>query len=234
MTGYVFSRLLMPYGFLPDRYIVYPMVVMIPITLACALEGFCSLLPLHKYQVARHILHIFILSLPVVLLGASGVGKFHGETTIGTDIHKLFINKELVKVLQNLPDTTVIAGWPDDTMDDIAYNIHHRVYLHYETHQAWHTGYVDKMRQRMVLLIQIFFDPDMSSIDRLRADGVTHVLIPISRYNKNKPLYYFEPFSSYIRSRGNDWDKKSAAILKLPKSQILYEDDSWRLVKLAP
>jgi hypothetical protein len=227
--SYVLSLMALPYGFLPDRYLLYPMTVLIPAALACALGGICLELSSRNYAILRAL----ILVLPVLLFGATGVNMFQGRAMVNADIHTLRLDEHVQHALQKLPDTAIIAGWPDGKMDNIAFALR-RVYLHYETHQALHTLYTLEMRRRMYILINALFDSNVENIDKLRMDGVTHVLIPLSLYKKPTPPRYFQPFSNYMQEHWKDWQKKPAAILDIKGEQVLYEDEAWRLVRLLP
>lgn len=234
LAGYVLSSLLIPYVFLPDRYIMYSWQIFVPAFLACALEGIYCALARHIRRLLHAPLHAVILMLPVALLGGDGVRDVSGHAMLSADIHELRVDDNLKLALEKLPESAVIAGWPDETLDNVAYFTRRRVYLHYKTHQAFHTGYALEMRRRMNLLMEALFGTDPQNLNRLREDGVTHVLIRLPLYNRSFPPTYFEPFNSYLKEHWPVWQQTTPALLQLPESQTLYQDNAWRLIRLTP
>ncbi len=63
-------------------------------------------------------------------------------------------------------------------------------FITYETHQALHAGYLDRMRERMDALIAAYFATTPEPLLRLRDEfGVTHMLVDPSHFYRTVPTY---------------------------------------------
>jgi hypothetical protein len=197
------ALLLAPYLYLPGRYVFYPLPILIVIGMPVAVG---ALPALFRRLAARSWLPplatLAMTAVCLVLLGGRG-----GERTgLHTDHRQ---DSQVFEFLGRLPDARLVAGWPgaDKIVDSVPYLARRPAFLTYETHQAFHRGYLDEMRRRMRALIDAVFAIDPSPLVHLRDHwGVTHLIVD-RRYYGPSPPTYFKPFDTWIRAaveRGRD------------------------------
>jgi hypothetical protein len=190
------ARLLAPYLHLPQRYVLYP----IPILIVIGLPVAAGVLPTLFRQLAavprmRPLASLTITAACLVLLGGRG-SEWTGLTRDYRQDASIF------EFLERLPNETLVAGWPDEVgiVDSVPYLSRHPAFLTYETHAAFHRGYLDEMRRRMRGLIDAVFAIDAAPLVHLRDDwGVTHLIIDQRFYGPSPPTY-FKPFDAWIHA----------------------------------
>jgi hypothetical protein len=190
------ARLLAPYLISPSRYVLYP----IPILIVIGLPVAAGVLPTLFRRLAavpwmRPLASLAITAACLVLLG----GRGSEWTGLIRDYRQ---DASIFEFLERLPNGTLVAGWPDDVgiVDSVPYLSRHPAFLTYETHQAFHRGYLDEMRRRMRGLIDAVFAIDAAPLVHLRDDwGVTHLIID-ERYYGPSPPTYFKPFDAWIHA----------------------------------
>ncbi|MGO9111685.1 MAG: hypothetical protein ACLP9L_20865, partial [Thermoguttaceae bacterium] len=136
--------------------------------------------------------------------------------------------------LKNLPENTVLAGWPDWEFEKVVYVARRVPWVTVKTHQAFHVGYLREMRRRLTLLIEALFSADLQAIDNLRLAGVTHLLIRSQLYGTTERPRYFEPFDGYLQSHWEKWRSQPAALSKVASVSAVYRDNDWILIRLKP
>lgn len=186
LTVYAASRLAAPYLYAPQRYLGYPIPVLIVIALPVA-AGAVPLLS--RYLAERR------WSRPVAKLAITGACLlFFGGP--GDDRAGLTVDHrsdwQVFKFLRTLPETSLLAGWPGfrEPIDSVPYLARRRAFVTFETHQAFHRGYVDTMRGRMRAVIDAMFATDPAPLLRLRDNwGVTHLIIDRRHFDATPPKY---------------------------------------------
>jgi hypothetical protein len=190
------AHLLAPYLHLPRRYVHYPIPILIVIGLPVAAGVLPTLIPrLAAVPWMRPLASLAITGACLVVLGGRG-----GERTGLTMDYRQ--DAPIFEFLERLPNATLVAGWPDDVgiVDSVPYLSRQPAFLTYETHAAFHRGYLDEMRRRMRGLIDAVFAIDAAPLVHLRDDwGVTHLIID-ERYYEPSPPTYFKPFDAWIHA----------------------------------
>jgi hypothetical protein len=185
---------IVPFFYLPQRYLVYPLPILATVMLATGAAGY--LLLSSRLSRAKHAVTVAIAvtALPL-LLGFGGHGSPHFG--LKNDTRKA---TALFAALERLPKDALIAGWPDGTIDNVPYFARRQVLLSYETHQAFHVDYVLEMRRRMNAVIAAYFATSTQPIIALRREfGVTHLLVDMHHFLQATPCY-FNPFGPTINA----------------------------------
>ncbi|HSE94496.1 MAG TPA: hypothetical protein VLD61_01305 [Methylomirabilota bacterium] len=191
LAGLVAACLGAPYLYLPDRYITYSLPILVVIGLpvaAGALPGLVAAPWCRAWM--RPVATLAVVGATLLLVGGRGDGA-QGFTDVN-DAPRLF------QFLAGLPPDVLIAGWPGDQIDSVPYLARRPAFLTRETHQAFHRGYADEMRQRLHALTAAVFATDAAPLGRLRDQwGVTHLLVDLRYYGPHPPTY-FEPFRAEV------------------------------------
>ncbi len=188
------ARLLAPHLYLPQRYVTYP----IPILIVIGLPVAAGALPALFRRLAKHSWMAPLATLTITAACLLFLGGRGGDQTGFAIDHRQ--DSRVFEFLGRLPDMALVAGWPDGIIDSVPYLARHRAFLTYETHQAFHRGYLDEMRRRMRALIDAVFATDPAPLVHLRDDwGVTHLIVD-GRYYGPSPPTYFKPFDAWIRA----------------------------------
>jgi hypothetical protein len=195
IAAHTAAHLFAPYLYLPQRYVVYTIPILIVVGLPIAAGHIATLfrrLPGGPWMPS--VATLAITAGCLALLG--GHGDEWGGLTV--DHRK---DARVFEFLTGLPDRAVVAGWPDGgIIDSVPYITRHPAFMTYETHQAFHRGYLDHMRYRMHALIDAVFAIDALPLVNLRdACGVTYLIVD-RRYYGSSPPTYFEPFDAWIRA----------------------------------
>jgi len=195
-TAHAASRLLAPHLYLPQRYVFYPIPILIVVGLPVAAGALPALFrPPATLSWMPPLATLAITAACLVLLGG------RGDERIGLTVdHRQ--DSRVFEFLRRLPDATLVAGWPDEKgiLDSVPYLARKQAFVTYETHQAFQRGYLDEMRRRMRALIDAVFAIDPTPLVHLRDDwGVTHLIVD-RRYYGSSPPTYFQPFDAWIRA----------------------------------
>jgi hypothetical protein len=181
-----------PWALAPERYVIYGFFPLAPIVVpaaAAALFGARS----RQCGPAAFLPVLVVVAATVLLLGGSGPGHDAISVSVPAEQHPLH------SFISRLPAGAVIAGWPDDVIDDVPYVAGKNVLIGFEMHQALHRRYADEMRRRMFALIDAYFATDVEPLHVLRRDfGVTHLILNRDYYAAATPSY-FKPFDVAIR-----------------------------------
>jgi hypothetical protein len=233
---YATAYITVPKLFLPDRYYAYPFSVLLPVFLACAMEGIARI-PAFSGRWKTYGMRLCCFVLPLILLGGTNMVRDKEDSIIAgssSNVEDITLAEPFRLALERLPRDAVIAGWPGEggQLDNIAFVTHNPVWARYKTHQAFHSGYVLEMRRRTLLLIDALFSADPMPIRQLRAEGVTYLIVKRNLYQGSNPPEYFEPFGSYIKAHWQDWKKVPPYLLSMPASHIVYQDKDWAILSL--
>jgi hypothetical protein len=221
ILGHEASRVAAPLLFLPDRYVLYPIPVLVVVLLPAAAGALAG-------RRARGAAAIGITLLVLLTLGGRGPGRtgiialeasYDGELSA------------LTETLRALPPQALIAGWPDGAMDDVPYLTGRRALLTRETHQAFHAGYVLEMRRRMAMLIEAYWATTPGPLRRLRDElGVTHLLV--DRRHFAMPPTYFAPFAAPLVVAQTALGHSEPASLRQREAAI-YDGTRFRVLDLS-
>ena len=194
VLGHTLSRAVVPYAYLPERYVAYSVPLLGTLAVAACITG-----PFGA-AFARGWRRWLAFGVQAAYTAAL-LGLFAGRVGSGVGLtHNLRRNQPLFDHILSLPENALIAGWPKGLMNAVAYAGRRPALLTHETHQAFHKGYVEEMRRRMRALVDAYFATSPEPLLRLARDyGVTHLLIEKGHFRR--PPGYFNPFGDYIRER---------------------------------
>lgn len=226
LLGHMVALPITPRFFLPQRYVLYTIPLVMIVLAASAFAGLWPIDPARRW-VGR--LGVgFVLACNVALLVvAGGVGN----PSAGLDIKLNRSQARLYKAIARLPKSSVIAGWPWE-MNNVPYVARRTVFLSEETHMPFYTGYTLMTRKRMRALINAYFATTVGPLERLHKEfGVTHMLVDL-RFLR-RPPGYFRPFGRDIhavlaRDRG-----KRMEILRQLRSATVYRQGDMVLLDLS-
>ncbi|MGI9432846.1 MAG: hypothetical protein ACR2PQ_11565, partial [Myxococcota bacterium] len=106
----------------------------------------------------------------------------------------------LLKAVGETPRDALIAGWPNGPIQEVTLTQRRVAFITWESHQAFHAGFMDTMRIRMRALIDAYFAVTAEPVERLRDEhGVTHLIVEPSQLSDRSPTY-FSPFHHDIRA----------------------------------
>jgi len=205
LLGHLIALPITPRFFLPQRYVLYTIPLLMIVFAASAFAGLWVFDPARRW--VGRLGAGFILACNVgLLVVAGGVGS----SDAGLDISINPSQRELYGAIAKLPKSAVIAGWPWE-MDNVPYVARRTIFLSQETHMPFYTGYTLMTRKRMRALIAAYFATSVSPLERLHRDfGVTHMLVDL-RFLEGRPPGYFRPFrrdinAALVRARGKQFE----------------------------
>lgn len=225
-VGYGVSRIVVPYAYLPERYVAYAVPLLATVIVSTGVAGFFGA---SFAQGRRRWAKWATLSLAGALVLALLAGRVAGNVGL---THNLRHDSALYDAIAKLPPNSMVAGWPRGLMNAVAYASRRPTLISMEVHQAFHAGYVEEMRRRMYALIDAYFATSAEPILRLgREFGVTHLLIQRSHYGRNGPGY-FRPFGAPIKA-ARDAGHKRYLLPKLASRASIFQRGDYMLLDLA-
>jgi hypothetical protein len=109
-------------------------------------------------------------------------------------------DRGIYSFLASLPQSALVAGLPDNLMDNVPYLSRRPVLLTHETYQVVHIGYLGEMRRRMAAVIAATYATDSAPILRLRDEfHVTHLVVNRAHLSK-APFRFLPPFDVILRA----------------------------------
>ncbi len=189
--GYNVAVVAMPYAYLPERYSIYSGALLGTLLVSTCIAG---LLPALADRWRR--LRAPLMGAYVALILWLFAGRVPEAAGVNLDLTG---DEPLLNAIAALPPDSLIASWPRGFANNLPYATRRRALVTFETHQAFHRGYIEEMRGRMRALIDAYFATSPEPIERLREQfGVTHLLIQRSHF-KRRPPTYFKPFDGWIQ-----------------------------------
>jgi hypothetical protein len=222
--GYLAARWLAPYFYFPERYVTYPIAILLVLLIPAAGAAIGAQLSGRRLAALGRSAGVMMIA-AVVLLPFGG----RGSTDAGLDVDAES-QRRLYDFLGRLPKDILIAGWPTD-VDNVPYVSRRQVFISYELHQVLHQGYADEMRRRMRALIDAYFATDPRPLVRLRDEfGVTHLIFQQSRLEE--PPTYFRPFSVWARKAFNDGVGRGFEIPRQVDAAMVFSDGPFVVLDL--
>ena len=222
--GYLAAQSLAPYFFLPDRYVLYSLPILLVLLIPAAGAAIGAQLSGRRLAVLGRPAGVIVMA-AIVLLPFGGRGST--EAGLNTDAEW---QPPLYDFLRGLPKDALIAGWPTD-VDNVPYLSRRQVFISYELHQVLHQGYADEMRRRMRALIEGYFATDPRPLVRLRDEfGVTHLIFRQDRLEN--PPHYFRPFSVWARKAFNDGVGEGFEIPRQVEAATVFSDGPFVVLDL--
>jgi hypothetical protein len=193
-AAYVLSAPVVPYFYLPQRYVAYAIPLLALMLLPVAIQAIARLLgPFRRRRWLAQCVVVLVCGALYLTTGGRGnyqAGLFEVPSS----------QQPVLRFLATLPPSTRIAAWPLDLGDNIPYFSRRQVLINSETHQVFHQGYADEMRRRMRALIDAYFASDVAPLIELRDRfGVEYLVVDEQHFAKQPPIY-FRPFDAWINA----------------------------------
>jgi hypothetical protein len=192
VVGYTVARLVVPFAYLPERYVAYAVPLLGTLAVSTCVGGLIppSFAPGYRRWVKWAVVGSYVAGL-LWFLG----GRASPTAGLSVDLRQ---NGKVLKAIAALPEDAVVAGWPKGLMNRVPYASRRRVLLTHETHQAFHKGYIEEMRRRMRGLLAAYFATSPEPLIALRDElGVTHLLVERQHLGRKAPRY-FRPYNDWI------------------------------------
>jgi hypothetical protein len=225
--GYTLASFAAPYAFLPERYVSYPVPLLLTLCVSTVVAG---LLP-RSFNVGlrRWFSRIAVACQVTAVLWLLG-GRVPQRTGLTVDLRAI---EPVTNYIASLPPNVVIAGWPKGPINIVPHVARRKVLLSYETHQAFHSEFVLEMRRRMLMLTDAYFATSVDPIIELREElGVTHLLIERSHFAPASHLWYFRPFGNPIKKRREAARGKSFELPRLIREASVVSFEDYELLDL--
>lgn len=224
-VGHVAAGMVAPWLYLPQRYAVFP----IPVLLCLMLPAAGSAIPLFVGRRGdRPLLRsAFVLCTAAACLFFVG-GR--GSETVGLTI-RVDPKAKLLPFIATLPKDALLAGWPQ-TMDNVPYVSRRQALVTMECHVAFNVGYVLEMRRRVRAIVDAYFAHDRAPLLALR-DGfhVTHLVVD-TRHFATAPTY-FKPFDRPVRDAWAAGKKAGFEVPRLVAELAVFKDGPFAVLDLA-
>ena len=222
--GYQAARSLAPYFFLPDRYVVYSVPILLVLFIPAAGTAIAAELSGRRLATLWGPIGVMVVA-GMVLLPFGG----RGSTDAGLNVNAE-PQRRLYDFLGGLPKDVLIAGWPTD-VDNVPYLSRRQAFVSFELHQTLHQSYADEMRRRMRALIDAYFAADQRALLRLRDEfGVTHLVFQQNRLEE--PPTYFRPFSVWARKAFNEGRGRGFEIPRQLDAATVFSDGPFIVLDL--
>jgi hypothetical protein len=226
LVAHTASGVAAPHLFLPQRYVLYPMPIVILLGLPVAAAALAGLvLPLRRAPWGRPAAALAATAVCLALLGSRG----YQQTGLTIDARE---QAPLLAFLAQLPENALVAGWPGGVIENVPYVSRRQAFLTFETHAAFHPRYLDEMRRRMRALIEAVFAVDPEPIRRLRVEwGVTHLIVDRRHYGASPPAY-FRPFDAWLRAALDSARERGFEVPRQLEAVTVFADGELRLLEL--
>jgi hypothetical protein len=216
LGGYVAAVYMSPWLYLPERYTNYAVALLAVLLAATAPAGYIEIFRKtwrpHWPAVATTRNSALIASTVVLLAVLGGRGNGKEGYTVRVDP-----KSALYESIAGLPVNAVVAGWPQGPIELVPHVSRRSALFTYETHQAFHKGYMLEMRGRANAFFDAYLATDVKPLIELREKfGVTHLLVDFNHLNSNK-FSYFRPFGTRIQ--------QASKRLGSPEHSILHHLD---------
>ena len=225
--GYTVARLVVPYAYLPERYVGYAAPLLGMLAVATSVAGIFppSFKDGWRGQLRTTVTGGYVLAL-LWLVG----GRVSSNVGLNIDLRP---ETPLYERLAALPSNVLVAGWPSGVINDVPYASRRRAFLTRETHQAFHRGYIDKMRRRMRGLIEAYFASTPDPLIRLRDEfGVTHLLVERSHLGGDPPSY-FSPYDQWITQQVESARGRGYEVPRQIQTASVYSYEGYELLDLS-
>jgi hypothetical protein len=190
--AYAIARLVYPWLYLPQRYVQFPVPLLLLIGLPVAAGGWVTLVPgLRDRRWAPTAAAVAVTA--AFLLGVGTRGNPANGFTIENRTPGLYA------FLAALPPGTRVAGWPREHVDGVPFLARQPALVTFKTHEVFHRGYVNEMRRRTRAQVDATFATELAPLIRLRDEWrVTHLIVNRAHYGPHPP-WHFKPFDAWTR-----------------------------------
>jgi len=226
VVGFFVSYQVVPYMYLPQRYLAYPAPVLTTIFVATAGVGLFGAFARASRRTWMKSAVVLGFGLACLLLtGGAGNPKIGINTTVS--------GSRLYPFLGTLPKDALIAGWPSGAMDNVSYFGERRVLVTFECHLPFNKGYTDEMRRRTEALFKAYFASEPEPLIALRERfGVTHLLVDTRHYGGHAPSY-FRPFDRLAAQEHAAGSRKGFLVPKLIERASVFKEGHYVVLDLS-
>lgn len=223
LCAYGVARVLYPLLYFPERYLLYgwPTLLLISFPALLTFSGaWCGL--------SQRLARAFPLLLVLLLVALGGI------RLSPLDLPHAENAAPLLRYLTTLPNDSRIAGWPSGVIDTVPFFTRRSVLVHFETHQAFHQGYLLEMRKRARVLFAAYFGTERKALQRLRDEyRVTHLVVERAYLEGDRPPTYFLPFAPLLPPLWQKGKREGFAVLQVEREAISYDDGRWFAIELS-
>lgn len=192
VIGYSVAKIATPLIYHPDRYVMYPIPILVLILLPASASALANLLGWFGQKSWSKPTFVLVVC-GFLLVAQGGRGPTKEGIWLGSKEREAVLRE-----LKRLPQDAMIAGWPRGAMDEVPYLAERRALATKQTHEALYSRYILEMRKRVLAIIDAYYATDVGPLVRLRDEfGVTHFLVD-RRHFGEKPATYFQPFTDYM------------------------------------
>lgn len=218
-----------PLLYLPQRYVLYPML---PFAVVLLAAGAAGLAPAARAGTRHRWLRPAAVgafcAVVLILLGG------RGSSYAGLDV-RIDPDAGVYGFLRTLPPDALIAGWPKQVIDNVPYVSRRQALITYETHQAFHARYTLEMRRRMEALIDAYLatgrEPGPELLRLHRELGVSHLLVDVPAL-RARSLRYFRPFDDDVaRALEESRGRRLQLLVRRPEVTV-FDDGRYRVLDL--
>ncbi len=222
--GHLVARALIPSLYEPERYAEYAVPIVLVVLIPAVGAAIGAQLAGRRFVAFGRPAGVIIIA-AMVLLPFAGRGSM--DAGLNTDVTS---QRRLYDFLRHLPKDVLIAGWPRG-LDNVPWVSRRQAFITEELSVAFHKGYADEVRRRMVPLIAAYFATDRRPLERLRDEfGVTHLIFQQSILDK--PPDYFKPFSNWIQRAFDDGRSKGFEIPRQIEAAKVFSDGPFIVLDL--
>lgn len=228
MAMYVAAAIFAPYLYMPSRHVSYPIPVLVMFLLPAAGAELGSRVarmlgnPPATWATVTGAAVLTLLCLVPLGGRGSAMSGLRNEETVWP----------LAQFVAALPESVFIAGWPDDTMDDIPYFTGRRAFLNFECHLPFHQAYTEEMRKRFAALSGAYLAHESGPLFDLRdRHRVTHLIV--DRRVIQKVPKYFAPFREPIAELWATGSPNTLEVLKQMETSSVFQTGPYVVLDLS-
>jgi hypothetical protein len=228
---YYLSQWVLPYLYLPPRYVEFIHPLLFVFQVCVTWRFFCECLA-NSSENEKYIRKKVIGGVGVVCCILVFVVVLRPSDSEAGLIKKIKSNRNVVRFISSLDKDVLIAGWPTRLLSDVPYLVERSVFGGHEMHVVIHSGYTLKMRDRVYDTIKALWPETSRDIVNLNNKwGVTHLLLDKYLYRRNTIYKYFNPFNDLIKKRIVKVNLINEFRKRWPEA-IVYDDGDYVLVDL--
>lgn len=166
----------------------------------------------------------------LVLAAISG----YGSSSAGFVFRRPEAELSLERFVAGLPPETLVAGWPDDPMSNLAWVSGRQVFMTGEMHIPHHVGYLEQLRPRLFDFFDAYLAHDPQEVLAFAEQyGVTHFMIDTRHFGPQSPRY-MPPFGPKVAERHRESLRKGGfALARLAPQATVASRGPLRIVSVA-
>lgn len=222
LSGYVAAVYTSPWLYLPERYTNYAVALVAVLVCATSSAGYVEFL--RQALPARWLRITAVRDVAVIVTVAALFCVMGGRGDSGKGyVLRLNSSAPIFRSLASLPKNAVVAGWPAGLIDYVPHVARRSALFTYETHQAFHKGYMLEMRERANAFFDAYLATDTKPLVALREKfGVTHLLVDFNHLDSRK-YWYFRPFSKRIQDSARRMGSPDRGVLHHLDQAIVFK-----------